>query len=194
MAREVRHDADGPAVLTEEDIHPEKGDIAVCRCGLSPEFPLCDGSHRATRDEDEDTRYCYPAGPDGGRRVVTDLRTTDVGSSAGDSADGSAGDDCPEADTAAITPDVLPGVPGDSAGGSRLVNHDARSPAILDPEDLAESGGERRVCRCGLSDDRPFCDGSHAITASESPEVVSRYDGETRRTVVTLEITDETDD
>lgn len=201
MAREVRHDADSPAILTEDDIDPEKGDIAVCQCGLSPTFPFCDGSHRATHGEDDDTRYCYPDGPDGERLVVTDLRTTAVDRPT-ERVDGATGVTASGADTewggdtGTITPEALPGVPGDIGDGSRLVTHDANGPAIIDPEDLAEAGGERRVCQCGLSDDRPFCDGSHATTASESHGVVYRYgaDGENRRAVVALECADEADD
>lgn len=56
MAREVTHDADGPAVIDPDD---HDGDIYVCECGLSADKPFCDGSHRATADEKEDTTYKY---------------------------------------------------------------------------------------------------------------------------------------
>ncbi|WP_135822358.1 CDGSH iron-sulfur domain-containing protein [Halostella litorea] len=59
MGRLVEHDATGPLKLDESDIDPEKGDIAVCLCGLSDEYPFCDGSHRGTRDEDADACYRY---------------------------------------------------------------------------------------------------------------------------------------
>lgn len=59
MAREVTHTATGPRIVEPDDIHEEKGDVAVCQCGLSAEYPFCDGTHRATHDEEDDVRYRY---------------------------------------------------------------------------------------------------------------------------------------
>ncbi len=90
MAREVTHAATGPRKLGPEDVDPEKGDVAVCMCGLSEEYPFCDGSHRRTEDEDSDTTYKYV---DGERRVVESVVFADDeedGSDAGD--DGTAAD------------------------------------------------------------------------------------------------------
>ncbi|QLG27535.1 CDGSH iron-sulfur domain-containing protein [Halorarum halophilum] len=69
--REVTHEATGPVRLDESDIDPEYGDVAVCMCGLSAERPFCDGSHRATEDEEDGVRYKYE---DGERREIEELR------------------------------------------------------------------------------------------------------------------------
>lgn len=74
MARLVRHEATGPRKLDEDDIDPEKGDIAVCQCGLSDEYPFCDGSHRETRTETEGELYRYERDDAGeSRHVVEDV-------------------------------------------------------------------------------------------------------------------------
>lgn len=78
MARLIRHDADGLLKLDEEDIDAEQGDVAICLCGLSAEYPYCDTSHRSTRDEAEDRLYRYEDDDDGNdRRVVVDIESVD---------------------------------------------------------------------------------------------------------------------
>lgn len=74
MVREVTHTATGPRIIEPEDIDEEKDDVAVCRCGLSAEYPFCDGTHRETLDEEDDTRYRYER-EDGEltRRVVSEI-------------------------------------------------------------------------------------------------------------------------
>jgi CDGSH-type Zn-finger protein len=69
--REVTHEATGPVRLDESDIDDEYGDVAVCLCGLSADRPFCDGSHRATEDEEPGVRYKYAGDrADGERRAV----------------------------------------------------------------------------------------------------------------------------
>lgn len=72
MARLVRHEARGPRRLDESDIDPEKGDIAICQCGLSADYPFCDGSHRATESEADGVLYRYEGDDDANDRHVVD--------------------------------------------------------------------------------------------------------------------------
>ena len=58
-------------------LDPKKMDkaVTICRCGLSADWPMCDNSHKKTRDEEDGVTYGYerdaPTG-DLRRHVVED--------------------------------------------------------------------------------------------------------------------------
>lgn len=64
MTRVIVHSETGPRKIDKEDIDAEEGDIAICQCGLSEEYPFCDGPHRVTKDERDDVLYRYETGGD----------------------------------------------------------------------------------------------------------------------------------
>lgn len=73
MPREITHDAHGPKILDEDDIDEAKGNIAICMCGLSANYPFCDGSHDATTDEDPNTLYKYEDDGDTTRHEIAEI-------------------------------------------------------------------------------------------------------------------------
>jgi CDGSH-type Zn-finger protein len=77
MSRVIVHDEDGPLYIDEDDIDPEKGDIAICQCGLSDTRPFCDGSHRAAEDEADDELYRYDEEGDRSRVEIVDTEDDD---------------------------------------------------------------------------------------------------------------------
>lgn len=64
MARMVKLSATGPI-----KVEPQEKPVFVCGCGLSANFPFCDGNHKACKDEDPEKTYEYVATEDGLRRV-----------------------------------------------------------------------------------------------------------------------------
>ncbi len=61
----------------------------------------------------------------------------------------------------------------------RLIRHDATGPALI------EVGGSTvAVCQCGLSRNKPFCDGTHAKTRDEEPGKTYVYDADHNRVIV----------
>ena len=56
MPRLVRHDLTGPI-----KIEPQDKPVFICGCGLTQNFPFCDGTHKNCAGEQPGTLYVYDA-------------------------------------------------------------------------------------------------------------------------------------
>ena len=50
-----------------------------------------------------------------------------------------------------------------------------------EPLKLSIGGQDIHICRCGLSKNQPYCDGSHKLTTTEDESRLYWYDGEGKR-------------
>lgn len=62
---------------------------------------------------------------------------------------------------------------------SRLLRHDAQGPALIQVGETTVA-----VCQCGLSANKPFCDGSHTRTRDEKRDVTYVYDAHGNRVIL----------
>jgi CDGSH-type Zn-finger protein len=54
MARIIRSDREGPYKL-----EPQDKPVFICGCGLTGNWPFCDGSHKACKGEEAGKVYVY---------------------------------------------------------------------------------------------------------------------------------------
>ena len=93
--------------------------VALCRCGLSSNKPLCDGSHADGFEDDGEIQSCNLSAGEG---------------------------------TSTLTLKA-------ARNGPMLLDGDI---TIRGTDGGECSGGKGALCRCGASDSKPFCDGSHS--------------------------------
>jgi CDGSH-type Zn-finger protein len=57
MARWIKHEATGPY-----EVKPSDKSTWICMCGLSQNYPLCDGAHKLCRQQEAEGKIYYYEG------------------------------------------------------------------------------------------------------------------------------------
>lgn len=74
---------------------------------------------------------------------------------------------------------------------AREVTNEEQGPTPVSEDDLEEQGGTAYICQCGLSDNQPYCDGSHNQTADEEEGKLYKYEDGERREIEEISYADE---
>lgn len=185
----VLNEADEPVEWSTTEPYGQESKYALCRCGRSQNKPYCDGSHKSSPWDSQLTADRSPRASkeivfEKGDFVMTDDRPLCAGYAFCDLY-GSVWDEMEHADDpevrVRIAKQVMNCPSGRLAARPKGQSQDLESstePEImtvpngalrvvgevkLETEDgfVFEHQNRRTLCRCGLSKNKPFCDGTH---------------------------------
>ena len=139
---------------------PHASTYALCRCGMSRTKPFCDGSHvRTGFDGTEVSDRPVPTLPP--TMILGDSPTSgpggyEVPSDRGNASRDRSGDSAPAIGVVADCSHGLDG-PLSVRGAIPLIGADGHRYRVCD---------QMRLCRCGTSANKPYCDGSHCACST----------------------------